>query len=595
MNVTPQSILSVCEATLQEDHLVNGFTLIDQKVHRIHVKEKSTSYFPICNPFEAMGRTFDDEGNNSGIVVRFAADRKSREIVECTVSLSDLVSSPARVVARLADKGLWVAANKEAVGKISELLSLIQPANDIVTVNRPGWYGQVFVSPTGQVVGSDGNEYRLAKGAQYENAEPSGDLAGWRTATSAALHCPNGDFLCMGLLSGFAGTVVNLMQEPTSVLLNFAGTTSRGKTTAQRLGASVWGNPVRGAALVKFNATANSIESIAEKANGSLLAIDEGGQSGMSGPQYQTAVFNLAEGSGKRRLTASATERQVRRWSTCATISEEIGFADKVRRDGRNPAAGAVARIWEIDVDDAVILDGVMVSKIDAISQHYGHAAPLFVQHLFDAGYVNNVDPLRKRVADANDSLSKRGDAPQKRRVSGAAAILLVAGELAQEAGLIDQDYDVEGAIRRVLERSFLRMARNMDPVEAALTKLREDIPGRVGLDVLELDYEPDSVRREIVAFFGHANGPDTFVTEQPNFNPDERIYFIPVERLQELGGGNTAASTIARAMNKDGFLIKPNKKNSVFPTMPRGQKIKHYRIRGSFFHDCSSFGIAAE
>lgn len=59
-----------------------------------------------------------------------------------------------------------------------------------------------------------------------KNAGKSGDLDGWLRATTAALECANGDFLCMGLLSGFAGALVNLMQEPTFVLLNFAGTTS---------------------------------------------------------------------------------------------------------------------------------------------------------------------------------------------------------------------------------------------------------------------------------------------------------------------------------------------------------------------------------
>src|SRR6056297_1448552 len=255
----------------------------------------------------------------------------------------------------------------------------------------------------------------------------------------------------MGLLSGLAGPLVNLMQEPTSVLINFAGTTSRGKTTAQRLGASVWGNPIRGAALVKFNVTPNAIEAIAEKANGTLLAIDEGGQSGMTGSQYQTAVFNLAEGSGKHRLTAAATERKVRRWSTCITISEEVGFADKVKRDGRNPAAGAVARTWEIDVDDAEILDDETILRMDGIKSNYGHAAPVYVQYLIDTGLAEDVDRLRKRVKDTEGLLSAKGDAPQKRRVAGAAAILLVAGELAQEAGLILKDYDLQGTAKRVL------------------------------------------------------------------------------------------------------------------------------------------------
>lgn len=60
----------------------------------------------------------------------------------------------------------------------------------------------------------------------------------------------------------------------------------------------------------------------------------------MNGAQLLQAVFGLAEGSGKCRLNASAEKRAVRVWSTVITISEEIGFTDKVKRDGRDPAAG---------------------------------------------------------------------------------------------------------------------------------------------------------------------------------------------------------------------------------------------------------------
>lgn len=385
------------------------------------------------------------------------------------------------------------------------------------------------------------------------------------------------------------------MQEPTSVLLNFAGTTSRGKTTAQRLGASVWGNPLSGAALVKFNVTPNAIEAIAERANGSLLAIDEGGQSGMSGPMYQTAVFNLAEGSGKHRLTAAAAERKVRRWSTCITISEEVGFADKVKRDGRNPAAGAVARIWEIDVDDAEILDDDTIAKMEGMKRHYGHAALVYIQHLIDVGYPKDVDRLRKRVKEAEASLSTEGDAPQKRRVAGAAAILLIAGELAQEAGLIHEEYDLTGAVRRVLERSYARMARDMDPIETALVNLREGVLRRLGVDIRELDYDQDTVHREVVGYFGYPKGPSTFKSDDKSKTFDGRVYFIPVEQLMVLGGGNVTAKAIARALNKQEFLLTPDKKNSLWPTMPRGEKIGHYRVSGAFFHEAVVEAEAAE
>lgn len=227
-----------------------------------------------------------------------------------------------------------------------------------------------------------------------------------------------------------------------------------------------------------------------------------------------------------------------------------------------------------------------IVAKMERIEKHFGHAAPVFVQHLIGTGYPNEVDRLLKRVKDSEAFLIADGEAPQKRRVAGAASILLVAGQLAQEAGLIDQEYDLQGAVSRVLERSYARMARDMDPIETALVNLRERVLSRLGYDIREFDYEQDTVHREVVALFGYELKPSEFTSEDKALGVDERVYFIPVDQLMALGGGNVTAKAIARALNKQGYLLTPDKKNSLWPTMPRGEKINHYRVSGAFFHE---------
>lgn len=588
-NVSKSTIHSACQDVISKGPFADAYTLKGGAICEIKKGEKKPLYIPICDPFEVLGRTYDEFGENAGLVIRFIADRAKTDVVEVKVELSDLISDGKKVISTLASKGLWVAGQRGAVLKVAELLAGIRPSNDVVTVSRPGWHDSVFVAPTGQVMGQSEATYRLDASKTYDDPTPNGNLAGWKNATNSALECANGDFLCLGLLSGFGGCLVNLMEQPTSILLNFAGTTSRGKTTAQRLGASVWGNPVRGASLVKFNVTQNAIESIAEKANGTLLAIDEGGQSGMTGNQYQTAVFNLAEGSGKHRLTAAATEKKVRRWSTCITISEEIGFAQKVKRDGRNPAAGAVARAWEIDVDDAELLDSETVSAIDGIREHYGLAGPVFVDHLIDTGITQSHDQISKMISEAEAELSPPQMSPQMRRVVNAAAVLLVAGRLAVDAGLIERGYDLRGAVQRVLSRSFQRMARDLDPIEAALVNIRENVLSRMGVDVQGLDYDFATSNRPVVVYYGCPDEKGGYKPSLANDDPADRIYFIPQDQLMELAGGNTTSKAIASALKKKGFLIPAGKKNSIWYTIPGIGKIDHYRISGSFWHETSN------
>ncbi|KQI71063.1 hypothetical protein AN191_15300 [Loktanella sp. 5RATIMAR09] len=589
-NATPESIAQACSSKLVRLKGPLKFTFKNGMVHLKKFQGDKTVLMPVCDPFEVVARTYDPEGQGAGLVVRFSADRIGKPVIELTVKRSDLLSRPKHVVAMLSDHGLWVSGSKDGAQVLAELLSMFRPNEDVITAGRAGWYGKTFVSPTYEVLGDQADQYRLLEGAGYEDPGKAGDLEGWKHATTAALTCENGDFLCIGLLSGFTGILVDLLDEQTSPILNFAGTTSRGKTTAQRLGASVFGNPMRGAALKQFNVTINAIEAIAERATGSLLAIDEGAQSGMDGKAYQKAIFDLAGSSGKRRLTAAATERKARRWSTCITISEEIGFADKVKCDGRNAAAGAVARCWEISVEDAAILDGETLAKIEGIKQNYGHAAPIFIQHLIDDGYAADPDLIRARVSAAQTNLSQKTDAPQVRRVAGAAALVLVAGELAQEAGLIVEDYEVSGAVGRILQRSKILMAQDMDPLDTALSNLRESVIRRNGVDVVELHYEADHQNREVVAFYGYPDG-ESFTSVDRDRSHYERVYFIPADQMFKLGGGNVTASAMAKALKKEGFLVDAPGNNNQWSSVPEIGQIKNYRVSGAFFHESEKGG----
>ncbi len=582
---TPESIEAACEEALKK----TSYSIEDGQVCFSMKIGKDWVDLPMCAPFEVVGRTYSESNDGYGIVIRFAADQNSRPVREVTVSRAELVANGGKVIAYLADKGFWVTADKTAKENLAVLLSEIKIDRDIVTYSRPGWHDGVFVSPTGEVFSNgDGHIARLSEKAKLTNPTPAGTLDGWKRATSAALNCPNGDFLCIGLLSGFAGCILDLMGEVTSLILNFAGNTSRGKTTAQREGASVWANPGRGGLLVKFNTTDNAIEGIAQRASGTLLALDEGGQSGMDGGRYEKAIYNLAEGSGKIRMTSSADMRDVRSWTTCISISEEIGFADKVKRDGRKAAAGAVARCWEIDVDDAVTLDLETIRAIDEVKMNYGHAGPVFVRYLLDSGIAADVDGLRVRVKAAERELSPNLDAPQRRRVAGAAAVLQVAGELAQEAGLIPSEYMVEAAVRRVFERSAQRMAQDMDPIETALATFVDTVVSRLGVDIHHIDIaESDAERlnKAIVGWFGYRDSSDRIVSNSKDMQHRDRVYIFPQEQLGKLAGGNVSSRNLAKVLKDRGYLIPANKKNSVWPGAPGNRKIKNYRVSGSFFH----------
>lgn len=175
--------------------------------------------------------------------------------------------------------------------------------------------------------------------------------------------------------------------------------------------------------------------------------------------------------------------------------------------------------------------------------------------------------------------------------------MLLVAGEIAQKAGVIEKSFNLASAVVRTLERSFVRMAADMDPIETALANLRSRILFNVGNTVPGLDHERENLHREVEVYFGYPDGSSRFTSDPNEFQDSERVYMIPVDHLMELGGGNITAAAIARALNKLGYLLTPSAKNSKWTTLPRGEKIHHYRVSGSFFHEDqrASPSLAAE
>lgn len=598
---TPESIRANCQSMIKKAKLSKKFSAKTGKVAKFKSQEGDKGeWVVICDPFEVVGRTYSENGDAQGLIVRFAADRDGAPIFEETISKEMLANDPRKVIAQLVDRGLWIMASADARNAVPELLSSIRDVPDIITVTQPGWHKYVFVSPSGEYFSETAGEYRLTSKLLLKRPTKAGTLDGWLKSTTAALQCANADLLSIGLFSGFAGCLVNLLNVPVSPILNFAGTTTRGKTTAQRFGASVWANPVKGGLLQKFNASDNAIENIAVQASGTVLALDEGGQAARDSTQFQATVFKLAEGSGKTRMSPSGEARDIKSWTTCFTISEEVGFGDKVKREDANAAAGAVARCWEISFSDTQELDLETTNQIDAVAENFGWAGPIFVQHIIDMGYHKSPDRVRSRIDDASKALLSgfKDFQPQHRRLAASAAFLQVAGEIAQEAGLVADAFDVHSAVKRVLTASLVSMSGAMNPKATALNKLREGILRHIGVNVVAIDQAEEGSFREVSAYYGYKNADGSLSTKQGSRDglqqdPVDRIYCIPVDEMLKISGGMTKAPILASELKKQGYLIAQGKNNNQWEAIPGIGGIKHYRITGEFFHAEGEVGAA--
>ena len=526
----------------------------------------------ICGAFDIIGMTSDEHlADDVGVVIAFR--NRFGKIVEYTVKHSTLYSDSKLVVADLAGKGLYIASDENSSKEFVRLLKEISSEKQIVTVNRPGYHHGMHINPRdGSVVGKqNGKKYRLSETMLLDSEEKRGNIAGWRKLSDVVVSCGN-DFLVVGLLSGYTGILVDMLKMPTNPIINFAGTTSRGKTTAQRLGAAVWANPVQGGLLVKFNTTDNGIEALAARCSGTLLALDEAGQSGMTAQQYQKAIFTLAEGRGKTRLKATGEARAVRTWSTIITISEETGFADRMIREGSKAAAGAVARVWEIDVGDARILSNDVVEELGMYTEHFGVAGPAYVRFLHENGYLDNPEKIRAMMADILTRICACETAPQKRRSGEIVALVITAGWLAQEAGLLSSEYDVYGKMQSLYRTSMGLSARHLDPISDGIESLRENVLSNLGSSIVNASLDEEDRRRTADGFFLEGDNVK---------DHSQRVYCFSSKEILKHIGGNASAANVIRKLEQDGYTDGKR-----YTNIPGVGRKTHYRISGTLFHE---------
>ena len=175
------------------------------------------------------------------------------------------------------------------------------------------------------------------------------------------------------------------------------GETSRGKTAAAQICASVMGfpgNPSRGTAapslLLGWNATLNAVEMLVAPHSGMSVALDEIGsnESGVN-------LYNAFSGRGKARMTEFGGLREQSTWSVLALSTGEHSMRDHAdQTDAGRATDGSAVRMLDLPIDAvndaavkmgaAVMLDpkemAPLVRGLQAqLSESYGTALPAFV------------------------------------------------------------------------------------------------------------------------------------------------------------------------------------------------------------------------
>lgn len=383
----------------------------------------------ISTPVTVTARTVRTEDDSEGRLLRLVTNRGVREWV---MPMEVFGGSGEEARRTLFNMGVIIALKKR--GAFMEYLLDQQPAITLATTTRPGWHESgAFVLPE-RTIGSDQVRYQ-AVGNSPTLFSQRGELAQWQAQVAA--KCVGNPVLTLAVGCALAGPLLNLVGVQGGGV-HLIGDSSSGKSLAQLVGSSVWGDP--GVFVASWDLSKGGLEIEAASRNDTVLPLDEIKR--VDPRRVQEMVYALANGQGKGTMNRERGGAPKLTWRTLALSSGERSLSDHAAMGGNPAHAGAELRMVDVDAggrtyrafDDLHGLEGAEFHRALtlAVRSHHGHVGPAFVERLLAgndmAGLAEDFAGIRLHFAEDN---------AQAGRVADRFAVIAMAGEMAIAYGLL--------------------------------------------------------------------------------------------------------------------------------------------------------------
>jgi uncharacterized protein (DUF927 family)/phage/plasmid primase-like uncharacterized protein len=392
----------------------------------------------ICGGLAVVAATRDTKSNAWGRLLEWRDADGVRH--QWAMPLELLQGDGVDVRRELAQAGLAIAPGRAARELLASYVQVWPVKDRARCVDRLGWQGAVYVTPA-ESIGERGERVVFQNSHAIEPAySVAGTAEDWRD-TVARLAQGNSR-LVFALSVAFAGPLANVVGEDSGGF-HIRGGTSIGKSTALKVAASVWGDPVAYPRL--WRATANGLEGLAALHNDGLLILDELSQ--IDPKEAGEAAYLLANGQGKTRAARSGTARQAASWRLLFLSAGEESLSALMARIGRKVNAGQEVRLADIEADAGAglgafeTLNGcaspaaLSLALKDAAIRHHGAAGVAWLRAI-----VNDRDKLPDFVAGGVRQFvaanAPAGAAGQVLRVAQRFGLVALAGELATHYGV---------------------------------------------------------------------------------------------------------------------------------------------------------------
>ena len=392
----------------------------------------------LCSPLQVQAKTRDAKSREWGRLLSWQDE--DQVMHQWAMPLELLQGDGLDVRRELACKGLTISPSKRTRDLLISYLQVWPVQRRARCVDRLGWHGDVYVTPTESI----GQKKEIIVFQNAQAIEPafsvSGSVGEWQESV-AALACGNSR-LVFALSVAFAGALADLAAEDAGGF-HLRGGSSTGKSTALQAAASVWGHPATYPRL--WRATTNALEALAALHNDGLLILDELSQ--LDPKEAGQAAYTLANGQGKSRATRTGTARPAARWRLLFLSAGEESLSALMARAGHRSNAGQEIRLADIEADAGAgmgafeTLHGqttpaaLALAIKDAAIRYHGAVGLAWLRYLVAdrAALIESIADGIRQFVQENTPADAAG---QVQRVARRFALVAVAGELASHYGL---------------------------------------------------------------------------------------------------------------------------------------------------------------
>lgn len=386
-------------------------------------------------------------------VVRFRWFRKHAGWQELVLRQAHLLPKATEFGPAIADQGI-VLDSAERIGRFSWMLrSYMDKLREVTGMtnlyNSMGWKDNNREFALGNRiyrVGDDGavtkTQISLASNGHNDSAlmfDKAGTKDNWLALTNI-FNVPNNNMFAQqfAVLVSLSAPLYQFTGLK-GAFISLHGPTGAGKTIAQYLAQSVWGDPER--LHFSAKATSNSIFNRLGFYCNLPMTIDE--MTVMPDKDLGEFCYWVSQGKDKARLDSNSNEKQLRDWATPVIGSTNISMHSKLTASGMDTEA-QLARLFEIEIPALPLF--TKNSKIgkqiyQLATSNYGWAGPEMVEHLLKIGEHG----LRAMIQHGGERMRKKFKvrfSGEERYWENILVLAYMAGEIGSEIGIVNFDYE---------------------------------------------------------------------------------------------------------------------------------------------------------